>query len=268
MVNMNDYLIPNETKRSDDILNFTSALRSASEEYPLNDSDMKDIISNFADIMSGDIVMEDAFERLGNGCYKECFRLNRNLVIKFASECNRTEQEEDILNRAEEAGIADIFLPTWFVYLESFHPELCVLTEGASGQMTYASEYHTYVTNPDFCGERADAVLIQARIWKTCGEIGGFRRLESNYHDYHRDTPLVDPHTGEVIEFDEARDWSVSDADWLQEVLNYYGAEFFHKAARFMSDNSMYDLHQDNIGYLIDADGKLRPVILDWLSGN
>lgn len=266
MVNMNDYLIPNETKRSDDILNFTSALRSASEQYPIYDGDMKDIISNFTDIMTGEVVMEDVFDRLGNGCYKECFEMTDKLVIKFASECNRTAEEERILDLAEEAGILPLFLPTWFVYLESFHPELCVLSDGASGQMTYASEYHTYVTNPDFCGERADAVLIQPRIWKTSGECG-YIRLENNYHDYWHDCPLCCPHTGEVIEFDEARQWSISDKDWLQEVLQYYGAEFFHKAAQFMSDHSMYDLHQDNIGYIIDADGKRRPVILDWLSG-
>lgn len=266
MVNMNDYLIPNDAKRSDDILNFTAALHSASRQYPIDASDMKDIISNFTDIMSNQALMEDVFHRIGNGCYKECFELTNNLVIKFASECNRTTEEERILNLAEEAGVLPLFLPTWFVYLESFHPELCVLSDDASGQMTYDPEYHTYVTNPEFCGERSDAILIQPRIWKTSGECGP-RYLENNFHDYWNEGPLVCPHTGEVIEHDEARQWSVSDKDWLQAILDYYGADFFHTAAKFMVDHSMYDLHQDNIGYIIDAEGKRRPVILDWLSG-
>lgn len=266
MVDMNDYLIPNETKRSDDILNFTAALHSASQQYPINSSAMEDIISNFTDIMSDKVTMEDVFDRIGNGCYKECFSLTNGLVIKFASEYNRTDEEERILHLAEEAGILPLFLPTWFIYLESFHPELCVLSDGASDQLTYDSKYHTYVTNPDFCGDRANAALIQPRIWRTSGECSS-ALLESNFHDYWRSGPLCCPHTGEVIEFDEARQWSISDKKWLQEVLNYYGAEFFHRAAKFMEDHSIYDLHQDNIGYLIDADGKLRPVILDWLSG-
>lgn len=52
---------------------------------------------------------------------------------------------------------------------------------------------------------------------------------------------------------------------WLKSIVENYGKEFFEKFAIFCDDWHIWDLHEDNIGFLRTPDVEL-PIILDWMS--
>nr|DAV01757.1 MAG TPA: hypothetical protein [Caudoviricetes sp.] len=52
---------------------------------------------------------------------------------------------------------------------------------------------------------------------------------------------------------------------WLKSIVENYSKEFFEKFAIFCDDWHIWDLHEDNIGFLRTPEVEL-PIILDWMS--
>lgn len=52
---------------------------------------------------------------------------------------------------------------------------------------------------------------------------------------------------------------------WLKSIVENYDKEFFEKFAIFCDDWHIWDLHEDNIGFLRTPEVEL-PIILDWMS--
>lgn len=52
---------------------------------------------------------------------------------------------------------------------------------------------------------------------------------------------------------------------WLKSLAENYGTEIFERFAIFCDDWHIWDLHEDNIGFLRTPEVEL-PIILDWMS--
>ena len=52
---------------------------------------------------------------------------------------------------------------------------------------------------------------------------------------------------------------------WLKSLAENYGAETFERFAIFCDDWHIWDLHNENIGFLRTREVEL-PIILDWMS--
>lgn len=248
----------------DDVMRFRLMLQHISEHYKhISDEAINDYVNDIEDILMGCCNINDRFETIACGAFKECYELNDDFVIKFASECNETQCEETLMLNAKEAGVEEIFMPTWYCYLYSQGPELLMLDEDASDREYYDCEQHTYVENPDYTSQRANCIIIQPRILRTVSDAS-YINLPHNHLDYDK-APIVDTE-GNEIDFETARSFWVSSQTWLQDIADAYGAEFFNLLAGFLQDNGVHDLHTSNIGYYVNREDKIVPVIFDCLS--
>lgn len=249
-----------------DIARFRGMLQHISASYKhISDEAIEDYVADIEAILADECNIEDQLPAIACGAFKECYGLNDDFVIKFASECNDTNSEEALLHNAVEAEVAEIFLPTWYCYLDSRGPSLFMLDEEASAKYYYDYENHTYVDNPDYTSQRADCIIIQPRILRTVS-AENYLTLPRNGLDYDK-APIVDA-KGNKIDFRTAYDFCVSSQTWLQDIMDTYGFEFFNRLAQFLKDNDVHDLHTDNIGYYVRKDGKVAPVIFDCLSSS
>ena len=66
---------------------------------------------------------------------------------------------------------------------------------------------------------------------------------------------------GEVISMTVVR----RNLTWLKSIVENYSKEFLEKFAIFCDDWHIWDLHEDNIGFLRTPEVEL-PIILDWMS--
>ena len=249
-----------------DIARFRSILQHISVSYKhIRDEDIEGYVADVEAILAEKCNIEERFPAIACGAFKECYSLNEDFVIKFASECNDTNSEEALLHNAVESEVAEIFLPTWYCYLESRGPNLFMLDEDASGQCYYNYENHTYVENPDYTSQRADCIIIQPRILRIVSDME-YLTLPRNGLDYDK-APIVDMEDNKV-DFRTAYSFCVSSQTWLQDIVDVYGFEFFNRLAEFLKDNEVHDLHTGNIGYYARKDGKIIPVIFDCLSSS
>lgn len=248
----------------DDVMRFRCMLQNISEHYKhISDESIEYYVSNIEDILMGYCSINDRFDAIACGAFKECYELNGDFVIKFASECNETQCEEVLMLNAKADNVAEIFMPTWYCYLDSIGPELLMLDEEASDREYYNYEQHTYVENPDYTGQRADCIIIQPRILRTVSDES-YINLPNNHLDYDK-VPITDAE-GNKIDFDIARSFWVFSLTWLQDIVDTYGVHFFNRLAQFLKDNGVHDLHTSNIGYYVNKDNKVVPVIFDCLS--
>lgn len=248
----------------EDIDRFRCMLQEISRSYKhISDEAIEDYVYDIADILMGHCNIEDRFNAVGCGAFKECYSLNDDFVIKFASECNNTEIEEALMLKAAEADVAEIFIPTWYCYLSCIGPELFMLDEEASDKGYYNYEEHTWVDNPDYTSQRATCIIIQPRILRTVSNKS-YINFPYNELDYNK-APITD-NAGNTVDYHIVRNFWVSSQTWLQDIVDAYGLEFFNRLEKFLSDNEVSDLHTDNIGYYTNKDNKVVPVIFDCLS--
>lgn len=248
----------------DDVTRFRLMLQHISEHYKhISNEAINDYVNDIEDILMGCCNINDRFEAIACGAFKECYVLNDDFVIKFASECNETQCEETLMLNAEEAGVEEVFMPTWYCYLYSQGPELLMLDEDSSDREYYDYEQHTYVENPDYTSQHANYIIIQPRILRTVSDAP-YINLPHNRLDYDK-APIIDAE-GNKVDFETARGFWVSSQTWLQDIVDTYGAEFFNLLAEFLQDNGVHDLHTSNIGYYVNKEDKVVPVIFDCLS--
>lgn len=248
-----------------DIERFRGMLQNISASYKLiSDEVIERYVDDIEDILIGNCDIIDKFDSIDTGAFKECYSLNDDFVIKFASEDNNTNSEENLFYRAVEDEVAEVFLPTWYCYLDSRGVELKMLDdEMASCRYYYDESQHTYVENPDYVNPIADCIIIQPRILRTVSE-NSYLVLPRNELDYDK-APIFDAEDNKV-DFCIANKFCVSSQTWLQDIVDAYGLEYFNRLAQFLTDNEVYDLHVGNIGYYTREDGEVVPVIFDCLS--
>ena len=250
-----------------DIDRFRNMLQNISISYRHIDEDaIENYVTRIEELLTDrSRSIEEEFSPIACGAFKECYKLNDDFVIKFATWDNCTEQEEILLNSAIEADIAEIFLPTWYCYLESKGPNLLMLDTESSNRWYYDEYNHTYVENDNWVDPYTTCIIIQPCITYTVS-ASDYIHLPHNHIDYDN-CPIVDKN-GNKIELEAVSFLCVSSQTWLQDMLNIYGIEFFNRFSQFVKDHDVHDLHTGNIGYYERKDGQIVPVIFDCLSSN
>ena len=248
-----------------DIERFRGMLQNISASYkPISDEVIERYVAGIEDILTGSCDINDRFDNIGTGAFKECYSLNDDFVIKFVSEDNNTNSEENLFYRAVEEEVAEVFLPTWYCYIDSRSVELKMLEDDmAYCRYYYDESKHTYVENPDYVNTIANCIIIQPRILRTVSE-NSYLVFPRNELDYNK-APIFDAE-GNKVDYSVAHKFCVSSQTWLQDIVDAYGLEYFNRLAQFLTDNEVYDLHVGNIGYYTREDGKVVPVIFDCLS--
>lgn len=244
------------------------------EDISRNSKPIDDILTLAAKverILAGKSIIEDEFELLGSGSYKEAYALNDDFVIKFASHYNDTYEEKRLYNLAIDECVDEIFLETYFYDIpEGQYPTLFYL-EDCSVSESYAREksalYKVYENSeyPEYSEihPKADTIIIQVYAEFTVADRP-YEHFKYNKLDYAKN-PIINKADGSEVAHEEAEKFFVSSKDWLQAILDIYGIDTFLNMANFFDRYNMSDLHSENIGYII-KNGIEFPVVLDWMS--
>ncbi len=206
---------------------------------------LRDSVEGIGFCLETDEAPANQFECFSCGAFKEAYHASDSVVMKFCSTDNPTEKEKKLLDDALDAGLQDLFVPTFFHRLPS-NLWVTLLDDSNSSRFTYNSKYHDWVRDNDV------------------------EDFELNYLEIQ---PLVVPATHikcEWINWEEkrlspAKRIPTSNRTWLQSIMDNYGEETLEKFADFCEDRQIWDLHNDNIGFLRTPEANL-PIILDWMS--
>lgn len=224
------------------------------------------IAEHLLDIIINGKAPSTHFTYLSNGCYKECYQLDDagRYVVKFAIKQNPTEKEAELLQQAHFCDVGDFFAPTWFVNFFGFTvPCSCIDTE--------YFEDSRYVPDMDRVPYFTNLIiqptiqLIEDPVWWNCcdaycSDSDNFSvRDESNTPAYH----II---THEQIPYEIASGLRINDKPFVEALCSQNSEAAIAALCRFIKQFDLCDLHPENIGYLRDEQGALRPVIFDWFS--
>lgn len=199
------------------------------------------------------------------GAYKECYHMAGapEFVIKFASQLNRTQDEIEILQLADCVGLSDLFLPTYFVPLCSTTLPADLLddehSDDSSRWITRPGDSEGYTQNPNWVVPELKYIQIQPTISRL--SYPKDRMLDPAEYE---DCPLLSD-AGQPIPWDTVYETTIASRDWLAAVIRCYGSRMVRDLASFIQTNCLYDLHNNNTGYIL-RNGVEYPVIIDWLS--
>lgn len=198
------------------------------------------------------------FSQLAFGSFKECFTIFGSYVLKFCSFENATEDEITIMQKAQDFGVGDVFIKSKHIPLPVALPVYFLDGYDLPPNETYTSEPPK---------ENCDELYFTDLIIQPLGYTSSTRtwapveRNESRYLD----NPIR-ALSGERVAYDTIHNLGVKDRTWLQNVINYYGLNFFYTLYKFILKLGIDDLHEENTGYIIDEEGREKPIIIDWLS--
>lgn len=233
---------------------FEAALEVAETEWDIPYNRMEELQYKFYNMMLGSRAPSHFFDFMDEGAFKECYEPypGAKFVIKFASSANRTYTEQTLYENALKAGLADIFPLTFFIPLTSRGLPIEYLEE-SDDCMTYDHEDHRWVDNPDYIPDQLNYVILQAK----CTPFSNTMKLPSEQFDQDL---YLDAYPA-IVEREVLRDAGLQNDTWVKDVSRSIDQATFGKLLRFLTDNHVNDLHNNNIGYCGD-----RPVIFDWLS--
>lgn len=175
------------------------------------------------------------FSFICSGAFKEVYNLNDDYVIKFVSSANDTEGELSCISEAEEAGVGDIFLEEYSLKIDKvIFPENFVCNY-IIVQRKISAPYHYALSN------YTDLEGISK---------GEYMANPMRYTD------------GTIVPYSKARSCHVTAKEWMQDVIDYYGDEYFEAFVEFLYNYDVTDIHEENVGYTDTG----RPVVFDWFS--
>ena len=213
---------------------------------------LRDTVESIGNCLEMHCAPGEVSECFSCGAFKEAYHASDSIVVKFCSTDNETKKEQALLAAAKDAGILELFVPTFFHQLPVNLP-VTQLDDTNSSRYTYDYHYHTWCQN------------------------SGIEAFELNYLEIQ---PIVVPASHiayEVVRCDRQdevipgvpmatmRRIPTHNLTWLKSIVENYGKEFFEKFAIFCDDWHIWDLHEDNIGFLRTPEVEL-PIILDWMS--
>lgn len=198
---------------------------------------------------------ETVWSFLDNGSYKEVYVPFHKapFVLKFCAVDNDTDAEATVIAEASMRGLAQFFVPTYFIDLPTTLPAAFLddLCEYSSN-----TDEYTYTT-PEI-----NAIEVQPRIQVYHAEpyvsLEHQNRLWEEVIDGEDcNCEPVDPDTA-----DRLRRF-ISYPDFVRKLYQYHTNEDMYKLVVFMEEYGISDLHGSNLGFSKE-DG--RPLILDWMS--
>ena len=219
--------------------------------------------------------LDQLFDYMSSGVFKECYESGVDgWIIKFANAANSTEEEKYLLSAANEAGVGEIFVPTYFLelpcqifttYLEEQDDDDDDNSRWVYRDGTYI-ERSSYISTPSvkqseilaYCILQPEVSPIQTKhLFACCGSKWRVPCLIEKYLE----NPLF-WQDGTLVSHKEAyTDIDCPNHFWLQSVINYYGDDYFRTWSKFCNAKYISDLHNANIGYFGE-----QPIIFDWMS--
>lgn len=251
-----------------DCENFDTALKAMAEYFHIPQTQKDALLSNTSllqRVLEDECSPQNFFTPLACGAFKECYALldSPQFIVKFCSQLNKTDKEIYILEQADEAGLAPLFLPTYFVPITSCALPAELLDEehaDDSSRWTLRDPDGESVTqNPDWEVPVLKYIEVQPRISRLAYPKDTYLSKES-----YLDCPWLDEN-GNEIPWEIINAIGASSREWLAAVIRCYGVDTLIKLASFCEEFGVYDLHNNNVGYLV-LNNQEYPVILDWLS--
>ena len=197
---------------------------------------------------------EKVWDFLDNGSYKEVYVPFHKapFVLKFCAVDNDTDAEAMVITEASVRGLAQFFVPTYFIDLPitlpaAFLDDLC----------EYSSDTGEY----SYITPELNAIEVQPRI--RVYEAPGYDRIRE------------DREWGELMDGEDCNCEPVNPdvvyglrkfipyCDFVEQLYKYYSNAVLFELLTFMEEFGISDLHGSNLGFMKE-DG--RPVILDWMS--
>ncbi len=178
----------------------------------------------------------DYFNPIGDGSFKLVFDLlpNSNLVIKFESDPECARDEREVYKIIEENWLIHFFVDTVFLTLP----------------------FPLFADNGDpFNMGEFSSIQIQKKI-KVYNDL-----FES--HEESVDSDSIPDYLFALFE-DSGLDYR----GWIKDAIDTYGLDEVERLVYFLSENQIIDLHDENIGYFTQQNGKEIPVIFDWMSND
>ncbi len=245
-----------------------TVFRNALNAFHVNPNKINTLCENLASIIMCHGSPEHYWSLLGYGAFKECYDIGEDVIVKFASEENATDKEEEILALAAEADLSDVFLPSIFIPLDDDKLPTTYLECNFYNPYTWDESAGTYVRNEEVHISKDvefNYIIVQKKIATTEGKLNSDG--ENNYFLYNFTTKMYKTENlldenGKVIPFTVLDSIDIFSKRWLRSAIDRFGSEFLYRLADFNEENHISDLHEHNIGYLDDG----TPVILDWLS--
>lgn len=213
---------------------------------------LRDTVEGIGNCLEMHCAPGEVFNCFSCGAFKEAYHASDSIVVKFCSTDNETKREQALLAAAKEANILELFVPTFFHQLPVNLP-VTQLDDTNSSRYTYDSHYHTWRQNPDIEAFELNYLEIQPIV------------VPASHVAYEN---IGWDEQGEVIpgiSMTVIRRIPTHNLTWLKSIVENYSKEFFEKFAIFCDDWHIWDLHEDNIGFLRTPEVEL-PIILDWMS--
>lgn len=246
-----------------DISNFTEILNNISDIIHLSTEEISDNVAALRTILANHASPSSELHLLSYGSFKEAYLpagvLKSNeakFVIKFASWQNETCEEIEILNCADNAGLDEFFVPTYYMHIYSTDLPIYALDDD-----TYDDESDLTLTDicvqpivaTDF--EVGDSIPVAGSVFssdrvreKAYNELPLMNGLEKvSLKDAYRFADLLNIHA------------------WWQAALDCYGLDKCLTLCDFIEKYGINDLSPNNVGYM-KSQGVVCPGILDWLS--
>lgn len=210
---------------------------------------LRDTVEGIGNCLEMHCAPGEVFGCFSCGAFKEAYHASGSIVVKFCSTDNETKREQALLAAAEEADILELFVPTFFHRLPVNLP-VTQLDDTNSSRYTYN---HTWCKDPSVDDFELNYLEIQPMV------------IPASHVAYEN---IAWDEQGEVIpgiSTTVVRRIPTRNLTWLKSIVENYGKEFFEKFAIFCDDWHIWDLHEDNIGFLRTPEVEL-PIILDWMS--
>jgi len=220
--------------------------------HPKTDKD-RDYVSwtldAFKDMLQRRYKPRQYWEYVNNGCFKEVFRpwTAAPCVVKFVSQENNTDEEYSLLQCAKEEGVAQFFIPTYFVDL------FCPLD--AEWLDDYSDVEDEDTDEIVYHAQQLVSVQVQpvATVHEDCTYFTTREAEELEWVAADGNVVLSD-----TMDTLAHKVWS---REWILKALACYSAAELDRFAYFLDEYCVSDLHSANVGYY-----KGQPIILDCMS--
>lgn len=152
----------------------------------------------------------------------------------------------------KEADILELFVPTFFHQLP-VNLSVTQLDDSNSSRYYYNYNYHTWIRNLNTEDFELNYLEIQPLV------IPSFHITYETTSWNKQDEIILG------VPITVVRRIPTANLTWLKSLVENYGIDTFKRFAIFCDDWHIWDLHEDNIGFLRTPEVEL-PIILDWMS--
>lgn len=220
--------------------------------HPKTDKD-RDYITGtldaFKDMLQRHYKPGQYWEYVNNGCFKEVFRPwdAAPCVVKFVSQENNTDEEYSLLQCAKEEGVAQFFIPTYFVEIPwcldaEWLDDYSEVEDEDSDEIVYHTQQLACVQVQPVAHVHADSTHMNSK------ETTKRKWVAADGNVVQNDTMMTIA-------------YNVFSREWVLKAVAYYSAAELDRFAYFLNKYFVSDLHSANVGYY-----KGQPIILDCMS--